>query len=103
MTRLRDISETVAAKRTVRTMAVMLYAPASRRRFLDFTFKQGNDLVTPRPEHRFKGLKHGDKWCLCALRWKEALAAGVAPPVILESTHQKALEYVTLDQLRSLD
>ena len=48
-------------------------------------------------------LKHGDKWCLCALRWKEALAAGVAPPVILESTHQKALEYVTLNQLRSLD
>ena len=69
--------------------------------FLDFTLKQGNDLMTPRPEYRFKGLKHGDKWCLCALRWKEALAAGVAPPVILESTHQKALEFVTLDQLRS--
>ena len=69
--------------------------------FLDFTLKQGNDLMTPRPEYRFKGLKHGDKWCLCALRWREALAAGVAPPVILESTHQKALEFVTLDQLRS--
>ena len=69
--------------------------------FLDFTLKLGNDLVKPRPEHRFKGLKDGDKWCLCALRWKEALAAGVAPPVILESTHQKALEFVTLDQLRS--
>ena len=69
--------------------------------FLDFTLKQGNNLITPRPEHRFKGLKDGDKWCLCALRWKKALAAGVTPPVIVESTHQKALEFVTLDQLRS--
>jgi uncharacterized protein (DUF2237 family) len=66
-----------------------------------FALKQGNNLITPRPEHRFKGLKDGDKWCLCALRWKQALAAGVTPPVILESTHQKALEFVTLDQLRS--
>ena len=71
--------------------------------FLDFTLKKGNDLMTPRPEHRFKGLKRGDKWCLCALRWKEAFAAGVAPSVILESTHQKALEFVTLDQRRSLE
>ena len=69
--------------------------------FLDFTLKQGNDLMTPRPDFRFKGLKQGDKWCLCALRWKEAFEAGVAPPVILECTHQKALEFVTLDQLRS--
>jgi uncharacterized protein (DUF2237 family) len=69
--------------------------------FLNQQFERGNDLITPRPEHRFKGLKPGDRWCVCALRWKEALAAGVAPPVILESTHQKALEFVTLDQLRS--
>ena len=69
--------------------------------FLDFTLKQGNDLMTPRPEYRFKGLNHGDKWCLCALRWKEAYIAGVAPPVILESTHQKALQFVTLEQLQS--
>ena len=69
--------------------------------FLDFSRQRGNDLSTPRPEYRFPGLVPGNRWCLCALRWKEALAAGVAPPAILESTHQKALEFVTLDQLRS--
>ena len=69
--------------------------------FLDFSFKQGNDLITPRPEYRFKGLKAGDRWCLCALRWKQAYEAGVAPKVVLESTHVSALDYVTLDQLQS--
>ena len=69
--------------------------------FLDFSFKQGNDLITPRPEYRFKGLKAGDRWCLCALRWKQAYEAGVAPKVVLESTHVRALDYVTLDQLQS--
>ena len=68
--------------------------------FLDFSVSRGNDLVTPRPEHRFAGLKAGDRWCLCALRWREAWQAGVAPQVVLESTHQKALEYVSLAQLR---
>ena len=68
--------------------------------FLDFSLERGNDLVTPRPAHRFAGLKAGDRWCLCAMRWLEAFQAGVAPHVILESTHQKALEYVTLEQLR---
>ena len=69
--------------------------------FLDFSLRQGNDLITPRPEYRFSGLKHGDRWCLCALRWKEAFEAGVAPKVILESTHQKALQFVTLEQLKA--
>jgi len=69
--------------------------------FLDFSFKQGNDLITPRPEYRFKGLEAGDRWCLCALRWKQAYDAGVAPKVVLESTHVRALDYVTLDQLQS--
>ena len=69
--------------------------------FLDHSLAQGNDLVTPRPEYRFKGLKAGDRWCLCALRWKQALTAGVAPPVILESTHSRALDHVTLAQLQS--
>lgn len=69
--------------------------------FLDFSRARGNDLVTPRPEFRFRGLQPGDRWCLCALRWKEALEAGVAPPVVLESTHQRALDYVTPDQLRA--
>ena len=69
--------------------------------FLEFSFKKGNDLITPRPDYRFAGLKAGDRWCLCALRWKEAFDAGVAPLVVLESTHMKALDYVTLDQLLS--
>jgi uncharacterized protein len=68
--------------------------------FLVFSLQRGNDLMTPRPEFRFAGLKAGDRWCLCANRWKEALAAGVAPPVVLESTHAKALEFVELPQLR---
>ena len=67
--------------------------------FLAFSALRGNDLSTPLPSHRFAGLKPGDRWCLCANRWREALEAGFAPPVILESTHSKALEFVTLAQL----
>ena len=59
----------------------------------------GNDLVTPQPDVGFPGLRPGDRWCLCANRWKEALAAGVAPPVMLRSTHEAALEVVTLEEL----
>ena len=65
-----------------------------------YSLKQGNDLVTPRPEHRFAGLKPVNRWCVCALRWKEALQAGVAPPVVLASTHARALDFVTLAQLQ---
>jgi uncharacterized protein len=68
--------------------------------FLIFSLERGNDLMTPRPEHRFAGLQAGDRWCLCASRWKEAYEAGVAPPVVLECTHSKALEFVTLEQLQ---
>lgn len=68
--------------------------------FLDFSCDQGNDLVTPRPEYRFAGLKAGDRWCLCANRWLEALEAGVAPPVVLESTHARVLDLVELEVLR---
>ena len=68
--------------------------------FLEFSRSRGNDLSTPRPEYRFAGLEDGDRWCLCALRWKEALAAGVAPAVVLECTHARALEFVTLEQLQ---
>ena len=67
--------------------------------FLIFSKSQGNDLSTPRPEFNFPGLKEGDRWCLCALRWKEAYDAGVAPRVYLESCHLNALSYVTKDQL----
>ena len=69
------------------------------KKFLAFSLQRGNDLSTPRPEYRFAGLKAGDRWCLCAARWGEALAAGVAPPVILESCHEKALQFVTLADL----
>jgi len=69
--------------------------------FLDFSRDRGNDLVTPRPEYRFPGLRAGDRWCLCARRWQEAFEAGKAPPVVLESTHMAALEFVDLDALRA--
>lgn len=69
--------------------------------FLAFSQSVGNDLSTPRPEWRFAGLKPGDRWCLCALRWKEALAAGVAPPVVLQSCHVRALDHVSLDDLKA--
>jgi hypothetical protein len=67
--------------------------------FLAFSAARGNDLSTPRPEYRFAGLKSGDRWCLCANRWREALEAGLAPPVVLESTDVRALEFVTASQL----
>lgn len=69
--------------------------------FLSFSLTRGNDLISPRPEYDFPGLKPGDRWCLCAMRWKEAFEADVAPRVVLESTHEKALEIVTLEQLQA--
>lgn len=68
--------------------------------FLEFSRERGNDLSTPHPEMMFPGVQPGDQWCLCAMRWKEALDAGVAPPVVLESTHISALEFVNLSDLR---
>lgn len=67
--------------------------------FLAYTRAQGNDLSTPRPEYGFVGLSPGDRWCLCASRWREALRAGVAPRVVLASTHEAALEHVDLEDL----
>jgi uncharacterized protein (DUF2237 family) len=69
--------------------------------FLEFSASSGNDLTTPRPEFGFPGLKPGDQWCLCASRWTDALEAGVAPPVILESCSQAALEEVKLKDLEA--
>jgi uncharacterized protein (DUF2237 family) len=71
--------------------------------FLTFTKEKGNDLSTPVPQYRFPGLKPGDGWCLCALRWKEAYDAGVAPPVRLQATHEKALQFVSLEVLQQHD
>ena len=68
--------------------------------FLEFSKRSGNDLSTPVPEYGFPGLKPGDCWCVCAGRWREAYFAGVAPPVRLESTHERALEYVPLEELQ---
>ncbi len=68
--------------------------------FLAFSRSRGNDLSTPRPEYGFAGLKPGDRWCLCAPRWQEAFAAGCAPRVVLGASHQAALEYCRLEDLR---
>lgn len=68
--------------------------------FLEFSKEKGNDLSTPRPEFHFPGLKPGDRWCVCALRWKEAFDAGVAPPICLLSTDRSALEVLSLEDLK---
>lgn len=67
--------------------------------FLHFSYTRGNDLITPRPEFGFPGLKPGDQWCLCAARWLEAFQAGAAPPVLLAATHEKTLSLVPIDVL----
>lgn len=68
--------------------------------FLAHQQRTGNDLVTPRPQFGFTGLRPGDRWCVCAARWQDAYEAGAAAPVVLASTHQRALEIVSLDALR---
>ena len=68
--------------------------------FLRFSRARGNDLITPNGAFQFPGLRAGDRWCLCASRWKEAFDAGQAPPVVLEATHVSALEFATLEELR---
>ena len=68
--------------------------------FLAYSKSAGNDLSTPIPEYEFPGLKPGDRWCLCAPRWKEALDAGMAPMLVLESTHEETLAIVTLGVLK---
>ncbi len=67
--------------------------------FLEYTRAQGNDLSSPAPDYGFPGLKSGDRWCVCALRWKEAADAGVGPPVVLAATDERALQYVSLADL----
>ena len=69
-------------------------------KFLNFSKSAGNDLSTPRPELQFLGVKPGDRWCLCAIRWKEAYDKGMAPPVFLESTHIETLKLVDLNLLQ---
>jgi uncharacterized protein (DUF2237 family) len=69
--------------------------------FLEYSKQAGNDLSTPMPQYGFSGLRDGDQWCVCAPRWAEALEAGYACPVVLESTHVSALEYIDLDDLKA--
>ena len=69
--------------------------------FLAFSVAAGNDLVTPRPEYGFAGLRPGDRWCLCASRWEEARQAGFAPEVVLEATHARTLEFTALGHLQA--
>ncbi|HQX44004.1 MAG: DUF2237 domain-containing protein [Saprospiraceae bacterium] len=69
------------------------------REFLEFSKQKGNDLSTPRPEFSFSGVRPGDRWCLCALRWVEAYEAGMAPPVILESCNKDVLRIIPFDIL----
>lgn len=75
------------------------------KEFLEFSKAMGNDLSTPMPMYGFRGLQPGDKWCLCAARWKEALEHGAAPEVDLAATHESALDYASLEELlaHSLD
>ncbi len=77
------------------TLCVVLTAE-----FLDFSKQRGNDLSTPRPEFDFNGLHPGDRWCLCAARWREALQAGMAPHVVLNACNEASLEIVSLDDLK---
>jgi uncharacterized protein (DUF2237 family) len=67
--------------------------------FLLFSRQMGNDLSTPRPEYAFPGLKPGDRWCLCASRWVEAYRAGLAPSIIPEATHERTLDFISLNEL----
>jgi len=67
--------------------------------FLEYSYDKGNDLITPMPDWDFPGLKPGDKWCLCALRFKEAMNDGFAPKVVLEATNEKTLDLVSMDEL----
>ncbi|MBC8057942.1 MAG: DUF2237 domain-containing protein [Rhizobiales bacterium] len=69
--------------------------------FLTFSKSVGNDLTTPRPEYNFPGLKPGDRWCLCAMRWEEARLAGFAPLVVLEACHERTLEHTALGHLQA--
>lgn len=71
--------------------------------FLAFSRGAGNDLGAPRPDVGFPGLKAGDQWCLCALRWVEAFSAGLAPPIILESTNYSVLDYIPLEILQRFE
>ena len=70
------------------------------KKFLEFSYSRGNDLISENKMYHFPGLKPGDRWCLCALRWKEAYDKGVAPPIDLKATHQSALKFFSKKELQ---
>lgn len=80
-----------------------IIAAIVNQEFLDYTKSCGNDLQTPNPKYKFPGLKSGDRWCLCVLRWKEAERAGVAPSINLNATHKRALQYIPLELLKKYE
>lgn len=88
--------DTGAGDDGVHTVCVVLTAD-----FLEYSKAVGNDLSTPMPQYGFAGLQPGDQWCLCAPRWQEALEAGKAPQVVLESTHLATLEWASLSDLQN--
>ena len=87
--------DTCKEDRGVHTVCILV-----TEEFLVYSKSVGNDLTTPHPDYEFAGLKPGDRWCLCALRWQEAYDNGKAPPVYLESTHQRTLKYVDFNLLQ---
>ena len=90
------------AVNTVAKSASHLMVCAMTAAFLEFSKSCGNDLSAPMPEFGFPGLSPGDRWCLCAPRWREALEAGCAPRVVLRATHEGALDYCSLPDLKRL-
>lgn len=82
-------------------MGLHLVCAEMTEEFLEFSRERGNDLITPNPMFDFPGLEPGDRWCVCVQRWQEALHANAAPPVVLESTHISALEFVSLEELQA--
>tara|TARA_B100001029_G_C15056733_1_gene454955 strand:- start:277 stop:648 length:372 start_codon:yes stop_codon:yes gene_type:complete len=87
--------DTCSEDRGIHTVCILI-----TKDFLEYSKLVGNDLSTPHPEFEFSGLKPGDKWCLCAERWKEAYVNGKAPPVYLESTHKRTLEIIDFNLLQ---
>ena len=87
--------DTCSEDRGVHTVCIL-----ATEEFLDFSKSVGNDLSTPNPEFNFPGVKPGNRWCLCAMRWKEAYEQGKAPPVFLESTHEATLKLVDFNILQ---
>ena len=91
------------AEQCLKIQVLTLFVQCMTTEFLDYTKLKGNDLSTPIPQWQFLGLVARSKWCLCISRWLQAEKAGVAPPIVLESTLQKALEYTSLELLKQYE